>query len=362
MARIFISYKRTDKEKVFPLKDRIEAAIGEPCWIDLEGIKSDAFFVNVIINAIKQAEVFLFMYSSTHSTITDFENDWTVKEINFAQKQKKRIVFVNLDNTPLSDYFEMLFGLKQQVDALSPSSFNQLIQDLKIWLPAPKSDLDITKAPSHKESQNERDIIESYENGKKLYYSQQYKKALETLRFAAENGHADAQYFSGLINFLAYCGIKNYEAAKYWFEKSAEQGHKYGEDHLAMMYKNGWGVDRDISKALYWYKKSAEQQNPDAYFSIGSLYEEGDDIEQNDELAFENYLKAASIGSSGHSSTPKAMIKVAQMYEYGLGIEQSHSQAIKWYKKYLIFLEKDNAPGNDREKEQILDKIKALEN
>ncbi len=34
MARIFISYKRKDKEIVFPLKERTEKAIGEPCWID----------------------------------------------------------------------------------------------------------------------------------------------------------------------------------------------------------------------------------------------------------------------------------------------------------------------------------------
>ena len=38
MPRIFISYKREDKNKVFPLKEKIEAATGEKCWIDLDGI------------------------------------------------------------------------------------------------------------------------------------------------------------------------------------------------------------------------------------------------------------------------------------------------------------------------------------
>ena len=41
MARIFISYKRVDKEKVFRIKDQIEATISEKCWIDLDGIESD---------------------------------------------------------------------------------------------------------------------------------------------------------------------------------------------------------------------------------------------------------------------------------------------------------------------------------
>ena len=36
MARVFISYKRVDKAKVLKLKDKIDAAIGEDCWIDLD--------------------------------------------------------------------------------------------------------------------------------------------------------------------------------------------------------------------------------------------------------------------------------------------------------------------------------------
>ena len=49
MERIFISYKRVDKDKVFRIKDQIESTIGEKCWIDIDGIESDAQFANVII-------------------------------------------------------------------------------------------------------------------------------------------------------------------------------------------------------------------------------------------------------------------------------------------------------------------------
>lgn len=44
MARLFILYKRVDKEKVFNLKKHIEAYAGEKCWINLDGIESDAQF------------------------------------------------------------------------------------------------------------------------------------------------------------------------------------------------------------------------------------------------------------------------------------------------------------------------------
>lgn len=132
--RIFISYKRVDKDKVFRIKDRIEKETGEKCWIDLDGIESDAQFKNVIINAINNSEIVLFMYSKTHSNITDFEKDWTVRELNFASSKGKRIVFVNIDGSPLTDAFAFDYSTKQQVDARSDEAMSRLTSDIKKWL------------------------------------------------------------------------------------------------------------------------------------------------------------------------------------------------------------------------------------
>lgn len=134
MARIFISYKRADKEKVFTIKEEIESALGERCWIDIDGIESDAQFKNVIISAINDCEIVLFMYSKTHSKIVDFEKDWTVRELNFASKKNKRIVFINLDGSTLTDSFEFDYGIKQQLDARNQNNIRRLITDLRSWL------------------------------------------------------------------------------------------------------------------------------------------------------------------------------------------------------------------------------------
>ena len=131
---IFISYKRLDKDKVFPIKDFIERNTGYNCWIDLDGIESDAQFADIIIKAINNAKVFLFMYSKTHTKIENFEEDWTVREIRFAQKKEKRIVFVNLDNAPLTDRFDFMFSTKQQVAASSDVAMKKLCADIKQWL------------------------------------------------------------------------------------------------------------------------------------------------------------------------------------------------------------------------------------
>lgn len=131
---IFISYKRVDKQKVMEIKSRIEDELGTKCWFDVDGIESDAQFAKVIINAINECEVFLFMYSHAHSEISELDNDWTIREINFAQKKKKRIVFVNIDGTQLTDWFEMMFGTKQQVDANSEQAMKKLLLDISNWM------------------------------------------------------------------------------------------------------------------------------------------------------------------------------------------------------------------------------------
>ena len=134
LSQIFISYKRDDLDMVWSIKDIIEKHTGENCWIDLDGIESDAQFANVIIKAINQAKVFLFMYSSKHTEIEDYENDWTIREKNFAQKKKKRIVFVNIDGSKLTDWFELIFGTKQQINAKSSKAMKKLCSDIQKWL------------------------------------------------------------------------------------------------------------------------------------------------------------------------------------------------------------------------------------
>ena len=133
-ARIFISYKRVDKERVFAIKDGIEQAIGEKCWIDLEGIESNAQFAAKIMTAIDRCDVFLFMRSKEHNKIVDLETDWTYRELNYALAKKKNIVFVNLDNSPMPDWATFIFPHKQEVDSTDPDKLARLNKDLCEWL------------------------------------------------------------------------------------------------------------------------------------------------------------------------------------------------------------------------------------
>lgn len=136
MAQIFISYKRVDKDKVFSIVEKIEHELGCDCWVDLDGIESSVQFASVICSAIDKSDVVLFMHSSIHLTI-DFETDWTVKELTYAQMKKKRVVLVKLDDTPLDNIFLMEYGSKNNIDSHDPTQFNKLLNDLRSWLHLP---------------------------------------------------------------------------------------------------------------------------------------------------------------------------------------------------------------------------------
>ena len=76
------------------------------------------------------------MYSQEHADIKEdeCETDWTIREISFAQKKKKRIVFVNIDGSILSDWFDFMYSTKQQIDISDEDAVARLYRDLKKWV------------------------------------------------------------------------------------------------------------------------------------------------------------------------------------------------------------------------------------
>ena len=307
MARVFISYKRVDKAKVLKLKDTIEAAIGEDCWIDLEGNKSDAIFKSVIIRAINESEIFLFMYSKAHSTIVDFENDWTVRELSFAKLKKKRIVFINIDGSSLSDLFLFDYANKQQVDATSTEALDRLCTDLQKWLGC--STQSTTKQSNQAESLTTSYMVklgEDYffgENGKQ----KDYVKAVEWFRKAAEQGSAAAQLYLGWC-YKDGAGVdKDNEEAVKWYRKAAEQGLSQAENNLGTCYINGVGVAKNLSEAFSWFRKSALQGYAVAQSNLGVCYEHGYGVAKNKSEAIIWYRKAAEQGYSYAKERLKAL-------------------------------------------------------
>jgi TPR repeat protein len=79
--------------------------------------------------------------------------------------------------------------------------------------------------------------------------------AMQYFEKAAAKGHAAAQ------NGVGRCHYEKgrYEEAFKWHTKSAAQGYATAEINLGILYGDGLGVTKDISKAIEWYTKAAEK-------------------------------------------------------------------------------------------------------
>lgn len=77
---------------------------------------------------------------------------------------------------------------------------------------------------------------QDFQKGEAAYHRGDYATALKEFRLLADNGHARAQYF------------------------------------LGMMYEHGKGVRRDYSEAVKWHARATERGNPDAKVNLDFIY------------------------------------------------------------------------------------------
>ena len=61
------------------------------------------------------------------------QSEWTRKEIEYANSENKRIVFVRMDNTQLSKYFKFQFGGHDIIDINDNYQKQKLIENIATW-------------------------------------------------------------------------------------------------------------------------------------------------------------------------------------------------------------------------------------
>ncbi len=108
----------------------------------------------------------------------------------------------------------------------------------------------------------------------------------------------------------------------------AEEGSADAQYAVAVLYKEGWGTEKDLSTAVGYYQRSAEQDHRDAMFEMGWLYQTGEGgLAKDYEKSAKWYLKAAE---KGH---PAAMYGIASLYYNGMGVKMDLDTATSWYQK-----------------------------
>ena len=73
-----------------------------------------------------------------------------------------------------------------------------------------------------------------------------------------DQNDSNSTYLLGYFNYHGIGTIVNKQKAFGLYQKAANMENSMAQYNLALMYKNGKGVGKDVDQAIYWYNKSAE--------------------------------------------------------------------------------------------------------
>lgn len=143
---IFISYSRKDINIAKTIIGRIKEETGLSCWIDLSGIESGAQFEDVIIDAIENAQVVVFLLSDN-----SMKSTYARQELNYALKIGKKTVPINIDKCHPQGWFLFKLLSTDVIDYSDALQKDKFFHDLCKWCgcaPSKKGELDSTSEPS----------------------------------------------------------------------------------------------------------------------------------------------------------------------------------------------------------------------
>ncbi|MGA8742666.1 MAG: tetratricopeptide repeat protein [Terracidiphilus sp.] len=175
------------------------------------------------------------------------------------------------------------------------------------------------------------DAKAEYELGGMYYHGegvpQDYAKALDWSRKAAEQGYPAAYSAIGSHYEFGQGVAQDYAEAVRWYRKGADKGFAASEDELGRMYYRGHGVTQDYAGAFLWCQKAADQGDADGENRIAYMYHKGQGVKQDDAAAIRWYRKAADQGQAEGESS------LGFMYYYGYGVRADRAEAYRWFRR-----------------------------
>ncbi len=138
------------------------------------------------------------------------------------------------------------------------------------------------------------------------------RSALSSARLAYDDA-AKRGYISALNDLAVLEELDNrYDLATELLKRAAQQGHPLAMYNLALLYRDGIGVQRDITQAAEWFAKSAESGFVSAMVEHGLALKAGrGTTKRNPRRAVEWLQRAADAGSL------RAKFELGRIYYFG---------------------------------------------
>lgn len=309
---IFVSYAHKDQARVLPLICGMQEQ-GFRVWFD-SGIEAGTEWPEYIAERLEGCGCIVAFISPN---AVDSPN--CRREINFAIDLRKDALVIYLEETPLSAGMRMQLGTLQAMFRYRHNDDGSFLTKLAeaSLLQACRINSD-TPAEVHTQLPPEA----CFSHGQYHQSIGNKQEAFKWFRFAAEQGHARAQYQLGECYETGYGVLPNAARSAKWHLASAQQGFPQAQEKIGRCFRDGIGVPQDHKQALLWFR---QLNGPIGNIRLAECYENGYGVPQNYDEAIAQYRCAAENGA------PEAQYRLGMYYFTGRRIPEDYSEAVKWF-------------------------------
>jgi TPR repeat protein len=118
---------------------------------------------------------------------------------------------------------------------------------------------------------------------------------------------------------------EDYTTAAKLFRPLAESGDAEAQYRLGLMFRFGWGVDKDMAAAVHWLSRAADAQHAGAMTELGNMYRLGRGVPEDAKRAAQLLTGAAERGNGF------AQLAIGRMHRTGTGVERDLVSAWAWF-------------------------------
>jgi hypothetical protein len=379
---IFISYSDKDRELASKVYDALVAE-GFNCWISFNDIHHGEVWAKAITQGIKNSKTFLLILTPNSNS-----SDQVLREIEYADKQKKKLYCYKVGNIVTSDALDYFISSIQQFETHKLSfakGIERMSKELKRFLGVqqrPSFTPPIQKVIS--DDNTEKLILiskwiisvlciiaffnmtffqslvwagigylsmgilllpplKSFFIAKIPFLRNRIYKALILVVLLILTGlaleHKDEETYSVdeslavdttvAVDTSAFVDTAAANPGDYstWTIAQLEAKAPEGDAAVQVWLGKKYFDIKDYTNAMKWYLESAKNGEAVAKFNIGNLYFTGTGVEKDYTKALEWYLEADKQGNASAQSD------IGYMYHEGLGVTQDYRRALQWYQK-----------------------------
>jgi len=110
--------------------------------------------------------------------------------------------------------------------------------------------------------------------------------------------------------------------AAYWYKKAVEKNHAGAMNNLALLYRDGKGVTKDLAEHIFLLHRTNALKQPTSFLALGDAYLNGWGVTRDVSRAITLFKKAIELDE--HSG----WVWIGDLYRHGNGVRRSKREAI----------------------------------